>query len=112
MAPPATAVQGRAAFTHPDFVYYEVARFFIVVSLEMQSVAVVWQIFSITHRALDLGLVGLAQFLPGFFLFLASGSAADRFDRRRLLSVCYAGFSACSFLLLLLALRETHTVAP
>jgi MFS family permease len=112
MAPAATAPQGRAAFTHPDFVYYEVARFFIVVALEMQSVAVGWQIFSITHRALDLGLVGLAQFLPGFLLFLASGAAADRYDRRKLLSVCYAGFASCSFLLLMLALRQTHTVAP
>jgi MFS family permease len=112
MASTVPAAQGRAAFTHADFVYYEVARFFIVVALEMQSVAVGWQIFSITHRALDLGLVGLAQFLPGFFLFLASGSAADRFDRRRLLSVCYAGFSLCSLLLLLLALRQSHTVGP
>jgi MFS family permease len=112
MAPPATAVQGRAAFTHPNFVYYEVARFFIVVALEMQSVAVGWQVFSITHRALDLGLVGLAQFLPGFFLFLASGAAADRYERRKLLSICYAGFALCSLLLLVLALRQTHTVGP
>ena len=112
MAPTATAVQGRAAFTHPNFVYYEVARFFIVVALEMQSVAVGWQVFSITHRALDLGLVGLAQFLPGFFLFLASGAAADRFDRRKLLSICYTGFALCSLLLLMLALRQTHTVGP
>jgi MFS family permease len=112
MPPPVSASHGRAAFTHPDFVYYEVARFFIVIALEMQSVAVGWQIFSITHRALDLGLVGLAQFLPGFCLFLASGAAADRFDRRKLLSICYAGFALCSFLLLILAVRPTHTVRP
>jgi MFS family permease len=112
MAPPATAVQGRAAFTHPNFVYYEVARFFMVVALEMQSVAVGWQVFSITHRALDLGLVGLAQFLPGFFLFLASGAAADRYDRRKLLSLCYAGYALCSLLLLMLDLRQTHNVRP
>ncbi|MGH9528895.1 MAG: MFS transporter [Terriglobales bacterium] len=91
---------GRVAFTYPDFLRYQIARFCIVTSLEMLSVAVGWQVYDITHRALDLGLVGLAQFLPGIFLFLASGHAADRFDRRRLLILCYAGFALCSGLLL------------
>jgi len=36
----------------------------------MQSVAVGWQVYEITHRPLDLGLTGLAQFLPGVVLFL------------------------------------------
>src|SRR5690348_14455235 len=87
---------GRAAFTSPDFVLYEISRFFIVLALEMQSVAVGWQVYEITRRPLDLGYVGLAQFLPGVLLFLLSGHAADRFKRRRLLMVCYAGFALCS----------------
>ena len=56
---------GRVAFTYPNFVSYTLARFFIVLSLEMQSVAVGWQVYEITRRPLDLGYVGLAQFLPG-----------------------------------------------
>ena len=68
-------LSGRVAFTYPDFTIYELARFFIITALEMQSVAVGWQVYEITHRALDLGLVGLAQFLPGMLLFLASGHA-------------------------------------
>ena len=91
---------GRIAFTYPAFRLYEVARFFTVVSMEMLSVAVGWQIYAITHRVLDLGYVGLAQFLPGFLLFLVSGHAADRFDRRKLLVVCYVGFAICAGLLL------------
>lgn len=97
---------GRAAFHYPDFVFYETARFCIVISLEMQSVAVGWQVYQLTHRALDLGLVGLAQFLPAILLFLVSGHAADRLDRRRLLTTCYAGFALCSTLLLILTLRH------
>src|SRR6267143_2124384 len=58
------------AVTHPDFTLYQIARFFIVAALEMQSVAVGWQVYEITHRALDLGLVGLAQFLPGVVLLV------------------------------------------
>jgi len=101
---------GRIAFTYPDFVRYQLARFFIVIALEMQSVAVGWQVYDITKRALDLGLVGLAQFLPGVLLFLVSGHAADRFDRRKLLTVCYAGLSLCSGLLLAIALLQIHSV--
>src|SRR6266850_851819 len=101
---------GRAAFTHPDFVSYTLARFFIVLSLEMLSVAVGWQVYEITHRPLDLGYVGLAQFLPGFALFLFAGHAADLFDRRRLLMWCYAGFALCSALLLLISWRAPHSV--
>ena len=59
-----------------------------------------WQIYEITHRALDLGLVGLAQFLPGILLFLVAGHTADRFDRKKLLIACYCGFALCSTLLL------------
>src|SRR5882724_13115334 len=101
---------GRVAFTHPDFVSYTLARFFIVLSLEMLSVAVGWQVYAITHRPLDLGYVGLAEFLPGFALFLFAGHAADLFDRRRLLMWCYAGFALCSALLLLISWRAPHSV--
>ncbi|MBZ5719495.1 MAG: MFS transporter [Acidobacteriia bacterium] len=101
---------GRVAFTHPNFVLYQFARFFIVLALEMQSVAVGWQVYEITHRPLDLGLVGLAQFLPGVVLFLFAGHAADRFDRRRLLLWCYGGFAACSALLLGVTWRATPRV--
>lgn len=103
---------GRIAFTYPDFTVYEIARFCIVMALEMQSVAVGWQIYDITKRALDLGLVGLAQFLPGIIFFLAAGHAADRFDRRRLLLLCYAGFATCSGLLLAIAWHGSRSVRP
>ena len=99
-----------AAATYPDFARYQIARFFIVAALEMQSVAVGWQVYDITHRALDLGLVGLAQFLPGVLLFLVAGHAADRHDRRRLLNICYSGFVVCSALLLALTVRGWRSV--
>jgi MFS family permease len=101
---------GRVAFTYPNFVSYTLARFFIVVALEMQSVAVGWQVYEITKRPLDLGYVGLAQFLPGFVLFLFAGHAADLFDRRKLLMGCYAGFGLCSALLLAISWRAPHSV--
>src|SRR5271166_5009893 len=112
MPSPADARAGRIAFTHPDFALFEIARFLIVAAVEMQAVAVGWQVYDITKRALDLGLVGLAQFLPGILLFLVSGHASDRFERRKVLGTCYAGFAMCSGLLLVLAQRGTHAVRP
>lgn len=101
---------GRVAFTHPNFVIFLAARWFMVFAVEMQSVAVGWQVYEITKRPLDLGLVGLAQFLPGFLLFLASGHAADRFDRRKLLTLCYAGYSLTSALLCAITLFAPGSV--
>src|SRR5277367_4344536 len=103
---------GRIAFTHPGFVLFQIARFLIVAAVEMQAVAVGWQVYDITKRALDLGLVGLAQFLPGILLFLVSGHTSDRFDRRKVLGTCYAGYALCSGLLLLIAERGIHSVRP
>jgi MFS family permease len=103
---------GRIAFTYPAFTYLQIARFCSVVGTEMQSVAVGWQVYEITNRALDLGLVGLAQFLPGILLFLLSGHAADRYNRCKVLMLSYGGLSLCSALLLAITLRGGHSVYP
>jgi MFS family permease len=111
-APQTSLASARVAFNYPSFSLYQLARFCIVLATEMQSVAVGWQVYEITKRPLDLGLVGLAQFLPGVLLFLVSGHVADRYDRRKVVVVCYAAFGACSGLLLFSALRHTHSVYP
>jgi MFS family permease len=105
-------VSGRVAFQYPNFRYFMMARFLATLSSEMQAIAVGWQVYGLTHRPLDLGLVGLAQFLPGVLLFLVSGQAADRFPRRRIVMACYAGFAACSLALLALTLVHNRQVWP
>jgi MFS family permease len=102
----------RAAFTYPNFRFYLAARFLTTISSEMQSVAVGWQIYELTHNALDLGLVGLAQFLPGICLFLLTGTVADHVPRERIIRTCATGFALCSVLLLVLTLRHTATPYP
>ena len=108
---------GTAAFQFPGFRLFQIARFCIVFCTEMQSVAVGWQVYEITKRPLDLGLTGLVQFFPGFLLFLVAGHAADRFDRRKLLTLCYAGYGLSSALLLFVTMRvetlhRTGSVLP
>ena len=104
--------RGRVAFRYPNFRYYMTARMLATVASEMQAVAVGWQIYALTHRALDLGLVGLAQFLPGILLFLVAGQTADRFPRQRILQCCYVAFAGISALLLGLTLRGLTSVWP
>src|SRR6266567_2026497 len=88
------------------------ARVLITTAAEMQAVAVGWQIYSLTHRPLDLGLVGLAQFLPGMLLFLIAGQTADRFPRERILQCCFAAFAAVSAMLFALSWHGLATVWP
>ena len=68
-----TQAAGRVAFAYPNFIYYQCSRMLVVVAQEMQSVAVGWQVYEITKRPLDLGLVGLAQFLPVLLFALPAG---------------------------------------
>src|SRR6202044_3532616 len=88
------------------------ARFLAIVSSEMISVAVGWQLYALTHRPLDLGLVGLAQFAPGVVLFLLAGPTADRRSRPMILRICYGAFSICSAVLLVITLRGLESVWP
>jgi MFS family permease len=103
---------GRAVFRYPSFVRYMGARLLTVLALQMQSVAVGWQIYEITHSPLALGLTGLAQFLPGILLFLLSGHAADRIPRRKLMVACFAGFTVCSGALLWIQKGGVHSAGP
>lgn len=102
----------RIAFTYPNFSRLLAARFLVTVASEMQSVAVGWQVYEITRRPLDLGLVGLAQFLPAICLFLVAGHIADRFKRTRILTICFSGFAICSALLFACTLLGVHSAYP
>lgn len=75
------------------------------IAFQMQTVAIGWLVYDLTSSPLALGLVGLAAFLPSVGFVLIAGHAADRFDRRDVLVVCYVamtlvalGYVACVWL--------------
>lgn len=75
-----------AALTrHPPFACFWLARVATSFGYQMQAVAVAYQVYELTGRPFDLGLVGLAQFMPAFLLALVVGQVADRLDRRRVI---------------------------
>src|SRR4051812_50222958 len=78
---------------HRPFALYWVSRVSSMIALQMQNVAVAWQMYGLTHDPLDLGLVGLTQFIPAALFVLVAGHVADRYDRRRIVSICQ--FVAC-----------------
>ncbi|MGA2807216.1 MAG: MFS transporter [Terracidiphilus sp.] len=100
------------AFASRDFKRYQLARVMAVLGTGAQTVAVAWQVYSMTHRPLDLGLTGLALFLPAVLFLLPAGHAADRFDRRQVILVCYGLQMVATAALLALARAGMHTVAP
>jgi MFS family permease len=104
--------RGMEAFASRDFRRYQMARVMAIFGAEAQSVAVAWQVYSITHRALDLGYTGLALFLPGLIFLLPSGHVADRFDRRQVILVCYGLQVLCTGSLLFLTRAGLHRVGP
>jgi MFS family permease len=73
---------------HRPFAFYWVARVFSTVALQMQAVAVGWQMYDLTRNPLDLGLVGLTQFIPAALFVLVAGHIADRYDRRLIVRTC------------------------
>jgi MFS family permease len=77
-----------SVFAHRSFVYLWFARVATIVAYQMLAVAVGWQVYALTGSALDLGLIGLVQFMPSLVLVLVVGHVADRFDRRRILCAC------------------------
>jgi MFS family permease len=77
----------------------------------MQAVAVGWQVYDLTRQPMDLGLVGLVQFLPAFALALVTGHVADRYDRRWVLALCIIVDAGCAlFLLTLTVLGNTNVL--
>jgi MFS family permease len=72
---------------HRDFALYVVATVATAFAIEMSFVAIGWQVYAIHRDPLDLGLVGLAMFVPLPLLALPAGHLADRYPRRTVLSL-------------------------
>jgi len=85
--PSPTTPAADSLFQHRAFVAFWLARICSSFGFQMLSVAVGWQIYAITGRAFDLGLIGLVQFVPSLLLALPAGHVADQFERRRIVLV-------------------------
>jgi len=81
------------ALREAGFRRYLVGNLIGTLGLQMQAVAVGWELYERTHSALALGFTGLAQFLPMVLFFLPVGHVVDRFDRRGVVLASLAAVS-------------------
>ena len=102
----------RALLRNADFTRYVLARFLGSLAVQMQTVAVGWQVYEVTRSPLDLGLIGLSQFLPFVLLILPAGHFADTRDRRRIIAGCYVLLLLCALLLLAFSWHGLRSAWP
>jgi MFS family permease len=113
MAPLSAIADDRyAAFRHRSFALYFLSRFFETFATEVVSVSVGWQVYDITRDPFDLGLIGLTQFLPALVLILLTGSVADRFGRRTIMTLCEIVSVFCAAALMVLTATGLSSVGP
>lgn len=101
-----------SAFRYRDFALYWVALLATGFAMVMATVAIGWQVYSVRENALDLGLVGLAEFLPLLLLALPAGHLADRVPRRRLIAFMVAMDVLVLSALLVVTARGADQVWP
>jgi MFS family permease len=101
-----------SALRYRDFAVYAAARFCTTLASRMLGVAVGWQVYQLTRNPLDLGFVGLAQFLPFVLLVLPAGYVADHADRRLVLAAAYGVQGICAGVLLWFTLSGAARVSP
>jgi MFS family permease len=101
-----------AVLKNRDFSLYISARFLSNIATQMLIVAVGWQVYHITGSLLDLGLIGLSQFLPFLCLVLFSGHVADQYDRRLIMIVGLCAYFVCSLTLLSFAMANIGSTLP
>jgi MFS family permease len=95
-----------------SFRYLFITRVASTTAFQMIGVIVGWHVYELTNSALHLGLIGLAQFLPQFFLMLPAGQIADRLNRRHVLWWCYAlAVSSCAGLMIVASMQTPNLLA-
>jgi MFS family permease len=77
-----------ALLRQPSIICFLLSRSLSRFSSQIGAVAIGWQVYDMTGRAFDLGMVGLVQFLPTALLVFVAGHTADRFERKRVIQVC------------------------
>jgi MFS family permease len=110
--PASTLTHLMSVLRNRNLSFYLSARFLGTLAVQMQSVAVGWQVYQMTGSLFDLGLIGLAQFAPFLALILWAGHVADTHNRRSIILLCMGTQLLCSALLVAFTLSASRVVWP
>lgn len=109
---PEGGTRGLAAFRSRDFLWFMFGKIFSWVGLHMMMVAIAYQVYDLTGDKMNLAYIGLSTFAPAIGLSLFTGYAADRFERRLVLVVCFLVMLASAMLFLAITLAGMPDVWP
>jgi len=115
---PALRIPSLDIFRHRLFAQFWAARWLSTMAVQMQATAMSWQVYDVARSqgqgvaesAFLLGLVGLAQFLPLLMLSMFGGQAADRYNRRVILTACILSKAAIVLCLTLVSGASANIV--
>ncbi|HTI88600.1 MAG TPA: MFS transporter [Alphaproteobacteria bacterium] len=102
----------RRLIAERDYMLYLIGRTLNTLGIQMQIVAIYWQVYQLTSDPMDIGFVSLSQFAPMLGLFLVAGYTADRFDRRFVMGLCYLLEAVGGMILYALAVAHVTVVWP
>lgn len=94
-----STINNSILFKNKSLRFLMLARISTNFAYQMLTVAIGWQMYSLTHSAFYLGLVGLVQFLPMLLLSLFVGQLSDRYDRKKIISISQIAESISIFIL-------------
>jgi len=100
-----------AAFQIREYTWFILARFSLIVGAQMQYLIVGWQVYELTHDALSLGLIGLAEAIPFIGTAFIGGHIADIIDRKKVILFATLFFMAGSLLLFYFTLNISTAIA-
>jgi len=89
-----------------------VANSALYIGLMLQAATLGNHIYDITGREIDIGWLGLAEFLPVALLVFVAGTVADRYNRRRVAVLAMMGELFCSLALVFYSRTNPTSVAP
>jgi len=114
-----TSLRATFLFRHRDFGLFWLGMLLVNVAAQIEAVTIGWQIYTIGRQTLSIGesaflvgMVGLAQFVPLFFLTLYAGGLADRMSRRRIVVAALVVETLSVLGLVAVALAPAPHVAP
>lgn len=81
-----------ASLRYKEFKFFLIIRFALIFALSMQFSIIEWKVYSLTKNPLNLGLIGLAEFVPAFCLALFAGNIVDKREKQGMLKRCLMGY--------------------
>jgi MFS family permease len=90
----------------PEYRYFILSRFLMMVAIQIQGVAVGWQVYQLTKDPLSLGLIGLVEAIPSILVALYAGYLADHTERKKIMLACIFIYFLCALALFLFTLES------